>query len=110
MIEQTLQLVQNDIHQIAVEHGWWDSSERNVGEAFMLMVSEISEAMEYARKDWNAPDDKIPQFTGVEAELADCIIRILDFAGGYNLNVVQALLAKMEFNRNRPYKHGGKLF
>ena len=44
------------------------------------------------------------------AELADVIIRIMDYARGKGLNVAEALVLKMEYNTTRPYKHGGKKF
>ena len=60
-------------HDISVARGWWANSkgepqDRNVGEMFALMHSEISEALEAARKD--TPSTHIPGFTGVEEELA----------------------------------------
>ena len=42
----------------------------------------------------------------MEAELADAIIRIMDFAQEYDLNLADAILAKHEYNKSRPYKHG----
>jgi len=74
----------------------------------MLMVTELSEAME-ALRDGSPPSEKIPSFSQVEEELADAIIRILDFAGGNQLDIEGALVAKMQFNESRPYRHGGKL-
>ena len=53
-------------------------------------------------------DDHIPEFKGSEAELADCIIRIFDYAYENKLRVGEAILAKYEYNLNRPYKHGKK--
>lgn len=103
-----LMLLQDDIHQTAVDKGWWDKK-RNDGEAIALMHSELSEALEALRAG-NPPDDKVPEFSGLEAELADCIIRILDFSGGRNLRVVEALFAKHQMNKGRSYKHGGKQF
>jgi NTP pyrophosphatase (non-canonical NTP hydrolase) len=73
------------------------------------MHSELSEALEALRHD-NPPDDKIPNFSGLEAELADVIIRIMDFSAHYNLAIAEAILAKIEFNKTREFKHGGKLF
>ena len=43
----------------------------------MLIVTELSEAVENIRHR-EMPDDKIPEFTGLEAELADAVIRIMD--------------------------------
>jgi hypothetical protein len=37
--------------------------------------------------------------------LADCIIRILDYAGHKGFRVAEAMLAKAAFNENRPFKH-----
>ena len=68
--------IAHEIHAIAREHGWWEQ-DRNFGEMIALMHSELSEALEYDRKG-NKPSDHIPDFSGVEEEFADVIIRILD--------------------------------
>jgi hypothetical protein len=66
---------------------WWrdpathEPIERNKGEMLMLMVSELAEAMEGARK--NLRDDHLPGFWMEEVEMADFIIRLLDYAGGW---------------------------
>jgi hypothetical protein len=71
------------------------------------MHSELSEALE-AYRTGNPPDDKLPQFDSATVEFADVIIRILDFAGRKNMPLMAAILAKMEYNASRPYKHGKK--
>lgn len=96
-----------EVHATAVSKGWWDR-ERNDGEIIALMHSELSEALE-AIRNGNPADDKIPPFTGAEAELADVIIRIMDVAPGRHWRVAEAVVAKMAMNRSRPRKHGGKL-
>jgi len=103
----SIRRLQVEAHRIAVEHGWWETS-RSEGEALMLMVTELSEAME-ALRDGSPASDRIPGFSKVEEELADVIIRILDFAGGRGLDLEGAVAAKMRFNESRPYRHGGKL-
>ena len=84
---------------------WWrnpltnEPIDRNVGEMLMLVVSEISEAMEGHRK--GLMDDKIPTRPMLEVELADAVIRILDIAGGLGLDIAGAFRDKMEFNAAR---------
>lgn len=103
----TFSLVAQDVHQVAIDHGWWET-DRNNGEMIALMHSELSEALE-ALRHGDPPDDHISAFTGTEAEFADVIIRIMDMAVARGLRVPEAVIAKMEYNRTRPYKHGGKL-
>lgn len=79
------------------------------GTRIALIHSELSEALE-ADRHGNPPDDKIPEFSGMEAELADAILRIMDFSVHRNLRVGQALIAKLKYNATRPPMHGGKKY
>lgn len=89
----------------ARDAGWYtdvetgEPIERNFGEVVALMHSELSEALEAHRKD--LMDDKLPHRKGVEVELADCIIRILDTAAALGLDVASALIEKNRFNQQR---------
>jgi len=38
------------------------------------------------------------------------IIRILDAAEHFGWDIPGAIIAKMKFNLDRPYRHGGKAF
>jgi len=100
--------VAEEINKTAKAKGWWDK-ERNDAEMICLMHSELSEALE-ALRHGNPPDDKIPEFTGVEAELADVIIRIMDYGYARGFDIAGAMLCKMAFNAKREYMHGGKEF
>ena len=95
------------VHTIAVDKGFWpeDFADRNDGEAIALMHEELSEAL-WALRHGNPADEKLPAFTNLEVELADAIIRIMDYGAGRGLRIAEALVAKMQFNTTRPHKHG----
>lgn len=116
------------IHADNVAAGWWTNPQtgesilhsRNVPEMLMLIVSEISEAMEGYRK--NLMDDKLAHRPMLTVELADAMIRILDLAGS-RMAIERAhpfgtvLQEKRSFNAGREdhrienrMKQGGKAF
>jgi hypothetical protein len=45
---------------------------------------------------------------GTAVELIDCVIRIFDYLGKTGVDVEKLLIAKHEYNKSRPYRHGGK--
>lgn len=100
-------VVQTKVHNNAKEKGWWDE-ERNDGEMIALMHSELSEALEALRKG-DPFDDKVPTSLSLSVELADVVIRIMDFAEARGLNLPAAIVDKHNFNTTRPHKHG-KIF
>lgn len=108
--------LQTTCHGLAKRSGWWtdlatgadltctysvamERQPRNIGEMLCLIHSEISEAMEGARK--GLMDDKIPDRTMLEVELADAVIRIFDMAGGLGLDLGGALAEKLVYNSAR---------
>lgn len=104
MLKVQLEQASALIHEWNTIQGFWESE--NVGEKLCLIHTEISEAMEADRHD--AASDKIPTFSGVEEELADAVIRILDFSAHFKLRLAEAIVAKTHYNLSRPYKHGKK--
>lgn len=46
---------------------------------------------------------------GVASELADVIIRVLDYSEEKDIDTIRVMLQKMEYNKTRGYRHGGKV-
>lgn len=100
------------INKWANEKGFWDFSKTEgvlpdsklvKNTKLLLVISEVVECMEGLRK---AANSQVAGFTNEEEEIADSIIRLLDYAGQYDLRIGEAVLAKMAYNEGRPYKHG----
>lgn len=103
--EKTLSELVTLCHERSKAAGWYTDTATgepkviNKGERLMLMVSEISEAMEGARKD--LMDDHLPHRKMEEVELADAIIRICDYAGWQGFDLAGAVMEKLEYNLHR---------
>lgn len=97
-------VIQCMVHDNARNKGWWDS-DRSDGEIIALMHSELSEALE-ALRDGDMMSAKIPMHKEVEEELADVIIRIMDYAERRGYNIASAIVEKHKVNLKRPHKHG----
>jgi len=76
---------------------------RNLGEALMLVNTELSEALEGFRAGIPLDDPK----EGALIEIGDAVIRLLDL--GYGVGgekFIELMLAKCKINDKRPHLHG----
>lgn len=84
---------------------WWQDPatgepiERDKLHLIALMHSELSECLEGERKD--LMDTKLPHRKMAEVELADCLIRIFDYAGAFGYDLEGAYQEKRLFNLSR---------
>ena len=106
-----------------------------VGQRLMLIVSEAAETLEGNRKDKSFPNtkdfelpnslehfkidllndnekDRFKEYFETfvkdtqEDEIADVLIRILDFCGAYEIDIDFHVETKLKYNSLRPHKHG----
>jgi len=115
--------MQNAAHQVNRANGWWN--ERRVMKSLLnegghhydphlaiellgLASTEISEAIEAARKhhrdDWG---DATTKDTMVR-ECAGTVVRLMDLCEYFGLPLGEAIIQEVRANLGRGHKHGGK--
>lgn len=102
--------LRDEIYQDAVQHGLWNERDGQY-DAAMKVKGEATELVTEAMRLLFSVhgDDERNASTLEEAyryELADVIIMALSAAGQLHIDIDHYVHAKMEINRNRPYKHG----
>jgi len=108
-----------EIHEGNASRGFWEG-ERKLTEVVMLSVCELAEAIEADRAGKWCTEKDIIQYLNiptparfqenikdsVQDEIADAIIRILDFSHKFNIDLDFHIKAKLNYNALRAYKHG----
>lgn len=120
-MKQQINELRDACYQASYNAGWHTNLEtgellnRNKAEMICLMHSELSEAMEGERK--NLMDDHLPNRPMVEVEMADAVIRIMDYCGRFGYDIGGAVVDKLAYNAKRAdhkienrVKEGGKKF
>jgi len=100
--------MQERAHNTAEEKGWWDEPTPTPPHVIANIASELFEAMRALRD--NEDDRHLAGYKAHTVELADAVIRIMDYAGACGLPLADAIIDKMRYNETRPYRHGGKKF
>lgn len=112
-----LKTIAQHVHKDNVERGFYDQP-RELGTLLMLIVSELSEALEADRKNFHVDVGNIPvnifnpdSFKAkikdsFEDEIADAFIRLFDLVGYMDINIDAHIAAKLNYNKTRGYKHG----
>lgn len=114
-----LKWMSKKIHEKNVEKGFYDKS-RELGTMLMLIVSELSEALEADRNGRHCDIEEVAAshdisdpvvFKGFikdsfEDELADVFIRMFDLCGFLGLDIQKYIDAKLKYNEQREHKHG----
>lgn len=96
-----------EVIQINTANGWnvttpenWHDNKYKIPAVLALVTSEVSEALEAFRKNDRENFDE---------EIADVVIRCLDLCGGLGIDIDGEVARKLEKNRKRGFRHGGKV-
>lgn len=74
--------------------------------AYVLHFDETEEPFYQPDMTQWDPRDK-PE--GIAVEMADCLIRILDWCAKEGIDIDAITHKKITYNRTRPYRHGNKM-
>ena len=113
--------ISKQFHERAKQKGFWDDK-REIGTLLMLVVSELSEALEADRKNMHCDFDTFDKMNrndiqfnqafyanikdSFEDEIADTFIRLFDLVGFLGIDIDRQIELKMKYNESRPHKHG----
>lgn len=104
---KVLTAAQKEVHELARAKGWYAPPKSPV-ESLMMVVTELAEAVDEIRNDTKPIYYVGDKPEGEAIELADAVIRILDYCQSRGFNLGQAIQIKHAYNQTRPHRHGGK--
>ena len=117
----TIPELQRQVGVVNTANGWREPIDPVIAELLamqMLIVSEVAEATEEARKGYRPDENYYTEVRtgqgrtlkpeGVPSEIADIVIRCLDFADKYGIDLEAAIEEKLAYNQTRTYRHDGK--
>ena len=101
-------------HRIQYDNGWWKARlalmKHNSGEEYVkiavcgLAMTELAEAIEAVRKNrYGLEKDSF------ERELAGTLVRVLDIAGAFDIDIGKAFALELEACKQRGKMHGGNV-
>lgn len=111
---QTIKEWQKTVLALAKEKGFHATTDPldNIWKMLGNLHGEVSEAWEVARMPdfdpkvtWKNENGKLE---GFPSELADIVIRALDTAEIFGIDLQAAMWEKHQYNMTRPYRHGNK--
>jgi hypothetical protein len=100
-----------EVRALCTEKGWrnHDQDHRYAFPAYIALAhSELSEALDaYRDKQWSdTRDDGKP--VGVGPELADTVIRLIDMADIWGIDLDAEIQRVLCYGWTRPFQHGGR--
>lgn len=124
-----------EVYETNVANGWFDA-DRTFGDDIALLHSEVSEMLEayrdgqftttyaYESTAQSEPMEWTSEYpptheeflaagysakpVGMPSEAADVLVRLLDTCKRYNIDLFAEWRRKMDYNRTRGHRHGGK--
>ncbi len=108
IVPQTINEWAEASHKLAKKKGWYKNPKSDV-ESLALAMCELAEAIEEVRKGVPSYYEKDDKPEGLQVEICDCFLRLLDFAAYRGWDLETVMKKKHAYNATRPEMHGKKL-